>query len=69
MLKILSEDKAMVDRLRPEAIVDKELSLRPDAPQTAFRALRRRWAAAGFVAPAEAPGGARARRGLLDGGE
>ena len=36
MLRILGEDKAMVERLRPEAL-PQEYSVRADLPQIAFR--------------------------------
>jgi hypothetical protein len=42
MVKILTEDKAMVERLRPEAL-EREFSLAPDGPQVAFRNLRAEW--------------------------
>lgn len=38
-MKILSEDKAMVERLRPDLLV-REFSVRADLPQVAFRKLR-----------------------------
>ena len=36
MLKILTEDKAMVERLRPD-LLPAEYSVRADLPQVAFR--------------------------------
>lgn len=47
MLKILGEDKAMVELLRPEAL-DAEYSLGPDAAQVAFRRLRQEWVDLGY---------------------
>lgn len=48
MLKILGEDKAMVELLRPEALAA-EYSLSPDGPQVAFRKLRDEWASLGYL--------------------
>ena len=39
MLRILTEDKAMVEGLRPDMLA-REVSVRADLPQTAFRKLR-----------------------------
>lgn len=51
MLKILGEDKAMVELLRPEAL-EAEFSLGPDAAQVAFRRLRQEWVALGYASAA-----------------
>ena len=48
MFKILGEDRAMVELLRPEEL-DHEFSLSPDGPQVAFRKLRSEWAGLGYV--------------------
>ena len=54
MLRILGEDKAMVEGLRPDMLA-REVSVRADLPQTAFRKLRGEYLAMGYgVAP---PGG------------
>jgi hypothetical protein len=61
MLKILGEDKVMVDKLSPQRL-EQEYSLAPDAPQIAFRQLRQSWVDMGYTVPTEeeVP-----RRGLL----
>jgi hypothetical protein len=48
MFKILTEDKVMVERLRPEAL-EHEYSLSPDGPQVAFRKLRQEWVRMGYA--------------------
>ena len=48
MLKILGEDKVMVEQLRPERLV-REFSVRADSPQVAFRKLRQEWVDLGYV--------------------
>ena len=48
MLKILGEDKAMVELLRPDAL-EHEYSLGPDGPQVAFRKLRDEWVRLGYA--------------------
>ena len=48
MLHILGEDKAMVERLRPEAL-SQEYSVRADLPQIAFRWVRGGWQAGSWV--------------------
>ncbi|KAF8056873.1 ddmC [Scenedesmus sp. PABB004] len=60
MMKILGEDKVMVERLTPERL-GREFSLGPDAPQVAFRALRQEWVDMGYAVPPES---VRPRRGL-----
>jgi phenylpropionate dioxygenase-like ring-hydroxylating dioxygenase large terminal subunit len=50
MMKILGEDKVMVEKLRPELLV-KEYSVRADLPQIEFRKLRQQWVDLGFVRP------------------
>ena len=59
MLRILGEDKAMVERLRPERL-EHEFSVRADAPQVAFRKLRQSWVDMGYgrAPPEAAPAGA-----------
>ena len=42
MLKILGQDKVMVEQLRPECL-DREVSVRADMIQVAFRRLRQAW--------------------------
>eukprot|EP00882_Tetradesmus_deserticola_P000142 GHRQ01000160.1.p1 GENE.GHRQ01000160.1~~GHRQ01000160.1.p1 ORF type:complete len:682 (+),score=313.23 GHRQ01000160.1:310-2355(+) len=61
MLKILGEDKVMVDKLAPHRL-EQEYSLAPDAPQIAFRQLRQSWVDMGYAVPAEDE---LPRRGLL----
>jgi hypothetical protein len=51
MVKILTEDKAMVELLRPEAL-EHEYSLSPDGPQLAFRKLRNEWVRMGYASRA-----------------
>ena len=49
--RILSEDKAMVEQLKPEMLL-REISVKADLPQTAFRKLRQSFVDLGFgVAP------------------
>ncbi|CAK0786996.1 hypothetical protein CVIRNUC_010212 [Coccomyxa viridis] len=51
MIRILSEDKAMVEQLKPEMLL-REISVKADLPQTAFRKLRQSFVDLGFgVAP------------------
>ncbi|KAG7675182.1 hypothetical protein Ndes2526B_g08041 [Nannochloris sp. 'desiccata'] len=50
MMKILGEDKVMVEKLRPELLV-KEYSVRADLPQIEFRKLRQQWVDLGCVRP------------------
>lgn len=50
MMKILGEDKVMVEKLRPELLV-KEYSVRADLPQIEFRKLRQQWVDLGYVRP------------------
>ncbi|EFJ51327.1 hypothetical protein VOLCADRAFT_88044 [Volvox carteri f. nagariensis] len=51
MFKILGEDKAMIELLKPEQLAA-ELSLQADKPQIAFRKLRQEWIDMGYgVAP------------------
>lgn len=52
MIKILSEDKAMVERLRYDQL-PAEYSVRADLPQVAFRKLRQQWADLVGVVPTE----------------
>jgi phenylpropionate dioxygenase-like ring-hydroxylating dioxygenase large terminal subunit len=47
MVKILSEDKAMVDTLRPE-LVAQEVNVRADLVQLEFRKLRQQWLDLGY---------------------
>ncbi len=55
MVRILSEDKAMVETLRPD-MVAREVNVRADAAQTEFRKLRQAYVAAGHgVQPRGAP--------------
>jgi hypothetical protein len=55
MVRILSEDKAMVETLRPEAVA-REVNVRADAAQTEFRKLRQAYVASGYgVQPRGAP--------------
>lgn len=59
MFKILGEDRAMVERLRPDQL-EREYSLAPDGPQVAFRKLRDEWVRLGYASPdglARRPGG------------
>ena len=57
MLRILGEDKAMVERLAPAAL-DVEVSVKADLPQTAFRKLRQEYLDMGYgVAPPKGKGG------------
>jgi phenylpropionate dioxygenase-like ring-hydroxylating dioxygenase large terminal subunit len=51
MMKILGEDKVMVEKLRPHMLV-KEYSVRSDLPQIEFRKLRQQWVDLGYVRPA-----------------
>lgn len=51
LCRILSEDKAMVEQLHPEMLL-REISVKADLPQTAFRKLRQSFIDLGFgVAP------------------
>ncbi|GLC44619.1 hypothetical protein PLESTB_001326400 [Pleodorina starrii] len=51
MYKILTEDKVMIELLKPEQLAE-ELSLEADRPQIAFRKLRQEWIDMGYgVAP------------------
>ena len=51
LCRILSEDKAMVEQLRPDMLL-REISVKADLPQTAFRKLRQSFIDLGFgVAP------------------
>lgn len=52
MIKILSEDKAMVEKLRYDQL-PAEYSVRADLPQVAFRKLRQQWADLVGVVPTE----------------
>lgn len=53
MLKILSEDKAMVEQLRPE-MLPREISVKADLPQIAFRKLRQEYIDMGYGVSPEA---------------
>ncbi|KAK9824593.1 hypothetical protein WJX72_011558 [[Myrmecia] bisecta] len=54
MLRILSEDKAMVEELRPDLLA-REISVKADLPQIAFRKLRQEYIDMGYgVLPEEA---------------
>lgn len=48
MFKILGEDRAMVELLRPDQL-EHEYSLAPDGPQVAFRKLRDEWVRMGYA--------------------
>ena len=62
MLRILGEDKAMVEGLRPDMLA-REVSVRADLPQTAFRKLRGEYLAMGYgVPPPGAEGDKKGRR-------
>jgi len=50
MLRILGEDRAMVEGLDPSAL-DAEVSVKADLPQTAFRKLRQEWLDLGYGVP------------------
>lgn len=50
MMKILGEDKVMVEVLRPD-LLPKEFSVRADLPQVMFRKLRQQWVDLGYVRP------------------
>lgn len=63
MLRILGEDRAMVEGLDPGAL-DAEVSVRADLPQTAFRKLRQEWLDLGYGVP---PPGAAAKKGCASG--
>jgi hypothetical protein len=56
MLRILGEDKAMVEGLRPDMLA-REVSVRADLPQTAFRKLRGEYLAMGYGVPPPTPAG------------
>ncbi|KAG2424757.1 hypothetical protein HYH02_015139 [Chlamydomonas schloesseri] len=47
MFKILGEDKAMIELLKPEQLLS-EVSLEADKPQIAFRKLRQEWVDMGY---------------------
>eukprot|EP00198_Chlamydomonas_reinhardtii_P012943 XP_001702280.1 predicted protein [Chlamydomonas reinhardtii] len=47
MFKILGEDKAMIELLKPEQLLS-EVSLEADKPQIAFRKLRQEWIDMGY---------------------
>lgn len=47
LCRILSEDKAMVESLHPEMLL-REISVKADLPQTAFRKLRQSFIDLGF---------------------
>ncbi|GIL48718.1 hypothetical protein Vafri_5168 [Volvox africanus] len=47
MYKILSEDKVMIEQLKPEQLMT-EVSLQADLPQIAFRKLRQEWIDMGY---------------------
>lgn len=47
MCRILQQDKAMVENLLPETL-GKEISVKADRPQTAFRKLRQEYIAMGY---------------------
>lgn len=47
MIKILSEDKAMVEQLRPD-LLQREVNVKADGVQTAFRHLRQDWINLGY---------------------
>ena len=52
MLRILGEDKVMVERLRPD-LLQREFSVRADLPQVEFRKLRQQWIDLGWVKRSE----------------
>lgn len=52
MLKILGEDKEMVEMLRPD-LLQHEYSVRADLPQVAFRRLRQSYVDLGMYTHAE----------------
>lgn len=51
--RILSEDKAMVEQLRPE-MLPREISVKADLPQIAFRKLRQEYIDMGYGVSPEA---------------
>jgi len=53
MIKILTEDKAMVEQLRPE-MLPREISVKADLPQIAFRKLRQEYIDMGYGVSPEA---------------
>ncbi|KAL0037931.1 hypothetical protein WJX79_006055 [Trebouxia sp. C0005] len=53
MVKILTEDKAMVEQLRPE-MLPREISVKADLPQIAFRKLRQEYIDMGYGVSPEA---------------
>ena len=65
MVKILTEDKAMVELLRPDLLL-KEFSVRADLPQVMFRNLRQEWVNMGNIKPC---GGAAGAEGSFNGVE
>lgn len=46
-MRILGEDKVMVEQLRPDLIAQ-EFSVRADLPQVEFRKLRQQWLDMGY---------------------
>jgi phenylpropionate dioxygenase-like ring-hydroxylating dioxygenase large terminal subunit len=56
MLRILSEDKAMVEELRPDLLA-REISVKADLPQIAFRKLRQEYIDMGYGVTPEAAAG------------
>lgn len=52
MIKIQTEDKAMVEKLRYD-LLPAEYSVRADLPQIAFRKLRQQWVDLGYLQPSE----------------
>ena len=55
MLRILSEDKAMVEQLRPD-LLPREISVKADLPQIAFRKLRQEYVDMGYAVTPELAG-------------
>jgi hypothetical protein len=47
MIKILSEDKVMVEQLRPD-LLQREVNVKADGVQTAYRKLRQSWVDLGY---------------------
>lgn len=56
MMRILTEDKGMVERLHPE-LLSHEISVKADMPQTAFRKLRQEYIDMGYGVAPEQPRG------------
>ena len=52
--RILSEDKAMVEQLRPQLVLH-EAGVRADIPQQRFRALRQEYIDLGYGVDPQAP--------------